>query len=82
MKKLLLDHQRLAAAKREAAEMMILHMPPKVFEHFEELYQSTTWEKMVVNADTAGSKAWKPGHTDPQAKGPWKEVFHQSRRVH
>ena len=30
---------------------------------------------MVLNTDTASSKAWKPEHQDPLAKGPWKAVF-------
>ena len=45
--------------------MMILNMPESVFNIFEKSYQSTTWEKMVLNTDTASSKAWKPKHQDP-----------------
>ena len=66
---------RIGRRKKEATEVMILHMPESVFKGFEQEYHSLTWEKMALNSTTAGSNVWKMGHIDPVAKGSWIDVY-------
>ena len=54
---------------------MMLQMPESVFKLWEDEYYSGSWETMPLNSSTAGSNAWKMGHKDPQARGPWVDVY-------